>query len=246
MNVFVTGGSRGIGRGIVLKMIEEGNGVAFTYAGNVKAAEETVRLAKEINPDCNVKSYKMDQSVSSEVEEVIEQAIADFDEFGALVNNAAILQDNVVAFMSDEEWDKVIKTNLYGPFYVSRTMIMHFLSNRFGRIINISSLSQGGSTGQANYAASKAGLVALSNTISREYGPKKITSNVVVVGYVPTDMTQNNMSEKLSDFWVQWCPAKRVGEVEEIAGMVHFLTTEKAGFISGETINVTGGFGYAP
>jgi len=227
-------------------MIQEGNGCAFTYAGNLEAAEETIRLAKEINKECEIKAYKMDQSDSKIVETVIEQAIDDFDSFGALVNNAAIIQDNVVAFMSDEEWDNVLKTNLYGPFYVARSFIMHFLSNRFGRIINISSLSQGGSTGQANYAASKAGLVALSNTISREYGPKKITSNVVVVGYVPTDLTKNHMSEDLSKFWVQYCPAKRVGEVEEVASAVHYLTTEKAGFISGETINVTGGFTYAP
>ena len=246
MNVFVTGGSRGIGRGIVLKMIEEGNGCAFTYVGNLEAAEETIRLAKEINKDCNIQAYKMDQSDSKVVEEVIDKAIDDFDTFGALVNNAAIIQDNVVAFMSDEEWDNVIKTNLYGPFYVARSFIMHFLSNRFGRIINISSLSQGGSSGQANYAASKAGVVALSNTISREYGPKKITSNVVVVGYVPTDLTKTNMASQLSKFWVEYCPARRVGEVEEVADAVHYLTTEKAGFISGETINVTGGFTYAP
>lgn len=246
MNVFVTGGSRGIGRGIVLKMIREGNGCAFTYAGNIKAAEETIRLAKEINKDCRVEAYKMDQSDSKAVETVVEKAIDDFEEFGALVNNAAIIKDNVVAFMGDDEWDDVIKTNLYGPFYVSRCFIMHFLSNRFGRIVNISSLSQGGSTGQANYAASKAGLVALSNTISREYGPKKITSNVVVVGYVPTDLTKNHMASELSKFWVDYCPAKRVGEVEEVASAVHYLTTDKAGFISGETINITGGFNYAP
>lgn len=246
MNVFVTGGSRGIGRGIVLKMIEEGNGCGFTYVGNLEAAEETIRLAKEIDKDCSIKAYKMDQSDSKVVEQVVEKAIDDFESFGALVNNAAIIQDNVVAFMSDEEWDNVLKTNLYGPFYVARSFIMHFLSNRFGRIVNISSLSQGGSTGQANYAASKAGLVALSNTISREYGPKKITSNVVVVGYVPTDLTKTHMSEDLSKFWVQYCPAKRVGEAEEVASAVHYLTTEKAGFISGETINVTGGFTYAP
>lgn len=246
MNVFVTGGSRGIGRGIVLKMIQEGNGCAFSYVGNLEAAEETVRLAKEINSECKIKAYKMDQSDSKIVEEVVEQAIDEFDSFGALVNNAAIVQDNLVAFMSDEEWDKVIKTNLYGPFYVARSFIMHFLSNRFGRIVNISSLSQEGSTGQANYAASKAGLVALSNTIAREYGPKKVTSNVVVVGYVPTDLTKNKMSEELRNFWVTYCPAKRVGEADEIASAVHYLTTDKAGFINGETIHVTGGFTYAP
>ncbi|MBB6479706.1 SDR family oxidoreductase [Spirochaeta isovalerica] len=246
MNVFVTGGSRGIGRGIVLKMIKEGYGCAFTYAGNVEAAEETIRQAKEIRKDCSIISYKMDQSKVSEVESVLENAIKDFGDFGALVNNAAILKDNVLAFMSDEEWDDVIKTNLYGPFYVTRGLLMHFLSNKFGRIISISSLSQGGSSGQANYAASKAGLVALSQTIAREYGPKKITSNVVVVGYVPTDMTKENMNNELSKIWMDYCPTRRVGKPEEIADAVYYLTTENAGFINGEVLHVTGGLTYAP
>ncbi len=246
MNVFVTGGSRGIGRGIVLKMIQEGNNCAFTYVGNLEAAEETIRLAKEVNSSCKVIAYKMDQSNSSEVEEVIDKAIDEFDSFGACVNNAAILKDNVLAFMTDEEWDDVLKTNLYGPFYVSRCFVMHFLSNKFGRIINISSLAQGGSSGQANYAASKAGLVALTQTMAREYGPKKITSNVVVVGYVPTDLTDKNMAGELSRIWMDYCPARRVAEAEEIADAVHYLTTEKAGFINGEVLNVTGGLTYAP
>jgi len=246
MNVFVTGGSRGIGRGIVLKMIKEGCGCAFTYAGNTEAAEETIRQAKEIRKDCSIIAYKMDQAKVGEVESVLEKAIEDFGDFGALVNNAAILRDNVLAFMSDEEWDDVIKTNLYGPFYVTRGLLMHFLSNKFGRIISISSLSQGGSSGQANYAASKAGLVALSQTIAREYGPKKITSNVVVVGYVPTDMTKDNMNNELAKIWKDYCPTRRVGTPEEIADAVYYLTTENAGFINGEVLHVTGGLTYAP
>jgi len=246
MNVFVTGGSRGIGRGIVLKMIKEGYGCAFSYAGNTEAAEETIRQAKEIRKDCSIIAYKMDQSKVAEVESILEKAIEDFGNFGALVNNAAILRDNVLAFMSDEEWDDVIKTNLYGPFYVTRGLLMHFLSNKFGRIISISSLSQGGSSGQANYAASKAGLVALSQTIAREYGPKKITSNVVVVGYVPTDMTKENMNNELAKIWKDYCPTRRVGTPEEIADAVYYLTTENAGFINGEVLHVTGGLTYAP
>ena len=188
----------------------------------------------------------MDQSKVAEVESILEKAIEDFGNFGALVNNAAILRDNVLAFMSDEEWDDVIKTNLYGPFYVTRGLLMHFLSNKFGRIISISSLSQGGSSGQANYAASKAGLVALSQTIAREYGPKKITSNVVVVGYVPTDMTKENMNNELAKIWKDYCPTRRVGTPEEIADAVYYLTTENAGFINGEVLHVTGGLTYAP
>ena len=123
---------------------------------------------------------------------------------------------------------------------------MHFLSFRFGRIINISSLSQGGSSGQVNYAASKAGLTGLTNTIAREYGSKGITTNIVTVGYVETDMTKKNLAEKLHEIWLQYCPMKRMGTAEEIAGLVHYLTTENAGFINGENIKVSGGLTYAP
>lgn len=246
MNAFVTGGSRGIGRSIVLKFIAEGYGCAFSYAGNAKAAETTVEMAKEIDPNAVVKAYRLDQSHSDQVEAVVDQALSDFDDIGVLVNNAAINRNNAVAFMSDEEWDEVIRTNLSGPFYMIRQFLMPMIASRFGRIINISSLAQDGSSGQASYAASKGGLVTLSNTVAREYGAKGITSNVVTVGYVETDMTDEHMAEKLSEIWMEYCPMKRVGEADEIADAVFYLTTEKAGFINGEVIRVAGGLSYVP
>lgn len=246
MNCFVSGGSRGIGRAVVLKFIEEGYGCAFSYGRNKEAAEETMRLAKELRPEAVIRDYKMDVKDPTQVETVVEEAIDDFTTIETVVNNAAIVKNNAVAMMSNEEWDEVIAANLSGPFYVIRSFLFHFISNRMGKIINISSLAQDGASGQANYAASKAGLVGLTKTLAREYGQKGITSNIVTVGLVPTDMVKDHLAEKLSKIWMEYCPMKRVGTAEEIAHTVHFLTTEKAGFINGETIRVSGGLTYVP
>jgi len=246
MNAFITGGSRGIGRSIVLKMVKEGYECAFTYCANENKAQETIEKAKEINNKANIKAYRMDQANSQQVEAVVEQAINDFENIQVLVNNAAIVKNNVAVLMSNEEWDSVISTNLSGPFYVIRSFLMHMLSNRMGRIINISSLAQDGASGQANYAASKAGLVGLTKVLSREYGIKGITANVVAVGYVETDMTDQHLAENLRKIWLTYCPMKRVGQADEIADMVYYLTTEKAGFINGEVIRICGGLTYIP
>lgn len=246
MNVLVTGGSRGIGRGIVKKFVREGYGCAFTYAGNTQAAEETIRLAKEANPDAVIHMYKMDVKNVDEVETVVEQAIDDFGSIEVVVNNAGVVRNNAAVMMSNEEWDEVVATNLTGPFYVIRSLLMHFISNRMGRIINISSLAQTGASGQVNYAAAKAGLIGMTYTLAREYGAKNITSNIVTVGFVETDMTTDHLAEELRKIWVTYCPMKRAGSADEIAGMVHFLTTEEANFINGENIHISGGLTYVP
>lgn len=246
MNAFVTGGSRGIGRAIVLRFITEGYGCAFSYVNNSKAAETTLELAKKIDPDAKIQSYQLDQGYSDQVETVVEQALEDFGGIGVLVNNAAINRNNAVAFMSDEEWEDVIRTNLSGPFYLIRQFLMSMIGNRFGRIINISSLAQNGSSGQVGYSVSKGGLVTLTKTVAREYGAKGVTSNVVAVGYVETDMTEEHLAEKLNRIWMEYCPMKRVGEADEIADAVYYLTTEKAGFINGEVLCISGGLTYIP
>ena len=246
MNVFVSGGSRGIGREIVLKFVKEGWGVAFTYAGNKAAADETEKLALELNSQANVKSYQLDVKDSSRVEDVVEEAINDFDEIAALVNNAAVVRNNAAVMMENEEWDEVIATNLTGPFYLSRSFLMHFISNRLGRIVNISSLAQDGCSGQVNYAASKAGLIGMTRTLGKEYGAKGVTANVVTVGYVQTDMTKDNMADQLHKFWMQHCPLKKAGSGADIANAVYFLCSDEGGFINGEVLRVAGGLTYAP
>lgn len=246
MNVFITGGSRGIGRAIVLKLVQEGHHCAFTYANNREAAEETVREAEHRVPGCTVRSYRLDLKHHDRIEGVIEQAVADFGEFEGVINNAAVVRDNVMAYMTDEEWLEVLNVNLTAPFFVIRHFLMGFLAQKKGRIINISSLAQDGSSGQTNYAASKAGLVGMTKSLAREYGPKNITSNVVVVGYVPTGMTEQHLAEKLKDIWINYCPARRVGKSEEVASAVAYLLNDEAGFINGEVLRVTGGLTYIP
>jgi 3-oxoacyl-[acyl-carrier protein] reductase len=246
MNVFVTGGSRGIGRAIVLKMAKEGLGCAFTYVNDRCAAEETLSRAKEISEHIPLKYYQMDCKNSVCVEKTVEQAIADFGNIHALVNNAAIVRNNAAAMMSDAEWDEVIATNLSGVFYTVRSLLMHFISNRNGRIISISSLAAQGSSGQINYSASKAGLIGLTRTLAKEYGPKGITSNIVTVGYAQTDMTKNHMADSLREFWLKFCPLKRVSNTEDIANTVYFLASNQGSFINGEEIRVAGGLTYAP
>jgi 3-oxoacyl-[acyl-carrier protein] reductase len=244
VNAFVTGGSRGIGRAIVLKMVREGTGCAFTYARNERAAGETLELAAGINAAAAVRSYRLDVRNPADVESVVEEAVGEFGDIHAVVNNAGLLRNNAAALMSNEEWEEVIAADLSGPFYVTRSLLMHFLSNRKGRIVNISSLAQEGASGQANYAAAKAGLIGLTKTLAKEYGAKGITANVVTVGYVPTDMTSGGRSEELYKTWKANCPMKRMGTAEEIASLVHYLCTEEAGFINGEVIRVSGGLTY--
>ncbi len=246
MNIFVTGGSRGIGRAIVLKIIEKGDTCGFTYNSNEQSADETIQLAKKINPNCIIKKYKLDVKNSEQVDNISDAVINDFENIDAVINNAAVVKNNAAVLMSNEEWDNVISTNLTGPFFVIRSFLMHFISNKKGRIVNISSLAQDGCSGQANYAASKAGLIGLTKTIAKEYGPKGITSNAVTVGYVETDMTKDNMADALKSFWMQHCPIKRVGTGEDIANLVYFLCTDEANFINGEVIRVAGGLTYAP
>jgi 3-oxoacyl-[acyl-carrier protein] reductase len=246
MNAFVTGGSRGIGRAIVVKLASQGWNTAFTYVSNKEEAEETRRLAASANGEVETTAYALDVRDSSAVEETVEKAIDSFDTVHAVVNNAAMLRNNAAAVMSDEEWDQVIAANLSGPFYVIRAFLMHFLSEKSGRIINISSLAQDGASGQINYAASKAGLIGLTKSIAREYGAKGITCNIVTVGLVQTDMVRDNLAEKLSEIWLQYCPMKRLGTADEIASLVHYLTTPEAGFINGEIIRVSGGLTYVP
>ncbi len=241
MNAFVTGGSRGIGRSIVLKFVENGWGCAFTYVSNPEAAEETIRLAKEKNPQANVKAYVLDIKDADQVEKVVDAAIDDFEDIHALVNNAALLKNNAAALMSNEEWKDVIDTDLSGAFYVTRSFLMHFISNRDGRIVNISSVAQEGSSGQINYAASKAGLIGITRTIAKEYGAKGIRSNAVTLGYVLTDMTKNQMADQLKEFWTKHCPLRRACEPEEVANVVYFLCSDQSSFITGEFIRVTGG-----
>ncbi len=246
MKWFVSGGSRGIGAGIVLQAVERGHDVAFTYVRNKDAADKVIAAAKALNPSVECRAYAMDVSDSAAVERVGDAVIEDFETVEVVVNCAGANRDNLVVSMSDEEWGDVIATNLTGPFYVIRQFLPALLSNRFGRIINISSIQHNGGTGQANYAASKAGLHGLTKSVAKEYGRKGITCNVVVPGFFDTDMTRETMPQQNKDYWKQYCPMPkgRMGDIAELAGTVSFLASKDGGFVNGEVINVTGGLNW--
>ncbi|MBW2735217.1 MAG: SDR family oxidoreductase [Deltaproteobacteria bacterium] len=248
MIYFITGGSRGIGANLVAEAVKAGHDVAFTYNSNEAMAREVVDSSAALREGAIVRCYRLDVCDSAQVESVVDAVVEDFDTIDVVVNNAGITKDNVLVSMEDDEWADVIATNLTGPFYVCRQVLPIMLSARFGRIINISSLVASGGSGQANYAASKAGLHGLTRTISKEYGRRGITANVVCPGYFETDMTKDALPEPVRKFWNTYAkvPKGRTGKLEEIATVVNFLASEGASFVNGQVINVTAGLDWAP
>jgi NAD(P)-dependent dehydrogenase (short-subunit alcohol dehydrogenase family) len=244
--VFVTGGSRGIGEAVVLEAVRQGHDVAFTYLSQKERAAAAVARAQALAPERKVAAYALDVRDPAAVEMVADQVLEDFGTVDVLVANAGINLNGLVVSTSDEDWRTVVDTNLTGTFYVCRQFLTTFLANGFGRIIIVSSLGHSGVSGQASYAASKAGLLGLSATLAKEYGRKGVTSNVVLPGFFDTDMTRAGMSESNREFWLRYCPLGRVGEVGEVAGVVLFLASEAAGYINGQTIAVNGGLDWAP
>jgi NAD(P)-dependent dehydrogenase (short-subunit alcohol dehydrogenase family) len=248
MIYFVTGGSRGIGANLVLSAVKQGHDVAFTFVSREAGARAVVEQAKGERADARVRPYQLDVKDSAAVERVVDQVVDDFGTIDVVVNNAGINRDNVLASMSDDEWNEVIATNLTGTFFVCRQVLPVMMRQRFGRIINVSSLSQGGAAGQANYAAAKAGLHGLTLTIAKEYGRKGITANCVVPGFFETDMTRESLPEHMRQFWRSYCPVPkgRSGELPELSAVINFLASKEAGFVNAQVIHVTGGLDWGP
>lgn len=246
-NAFVTGGSRGIGRAVVLKLVADGVGCAFTYRNDAAAAEETIELARQVNRDLPVRAYQMDLADPAQIEATVQRAIDDFESIRIVVNNAGKLHAQAAVLTTNEDWAEIMAANLSGPFYVTREFLMHIISQKQGgRIIMISSVTHDGASGQSAYATSKAGLIGLANSLAKEYGPKKITTNVVAPGFIETDMTAGGPATKMKDFWVQFCPLRRTGQGADVANVVGFLASEAGSFVNGEVIHVSGGLNYVP
>ncbi len=246
MNFFVTGGSRGIGEAIVLEAARCGHSVAFTYLTREEQAADVERRATQAADGVKVKAYQMDVRNSESVESIGDRVLDEFDRIDVVVSNAGMNRPNLLVQMTDEEWDEVIRTNLTGAFYLSRYFLPPMMSQRFGRFILISSLAHRGITGQANYCASKAGLHGLAWAIAKEYGRRGITANVIVPGVFDTDMTREGLSTTNKDFWIQYCPLGRMGELGELSKLVAFLASDGAAFINGQEIQVHGGLDWAP
>ena len=235
----VTGGSRGLGRAIALKLAENGASVAIFYAGNVQKAAETVAEAEALG--AKARAYQVNVADFAAVEEAVKAVKADFGGVDILVNNAGITRDKLTMRMSAEDFDDVLSVNLNGAFHTIRALYSDFVRRRSGRIINITSVSGlMGNPGQANYAASKAGLVGLTKTIAKELAGRGITCNAIAPGFIETDMTAA-MNEGALTKALELVPMKRMGQPEDIANAVLFLAGDTAAYITGTVLQVDGG-----
>lgn len=235
----VTGGSRGIGRAIAVQLAKEGSKLAIFYAGNHQAAEETVAEIKQIGGEAT--AYQVDVSDSGQVEQAFKEVMTHFGQVDILVNNAGITRDNLLMRIKEEDWDKVLDTNLKGVFLCSKAVIRSMMKRRSGRIINISSVvGISGSAGQANYAAAKAGVIGLTKTMAKEFASRNITVNAIAPGYIETDMT-SVLDEQIKESTLTAIPLNRFGAAGEVAEAVTFLASDKASYITGQTLHVDGG-----
>lgn len=238
-NAIVTGASRGIGKGIALAFAQQGANVAFTYSSSKEAAEE---LEKELQSlGVKAKAYQSNAANFEEAQKLVEQVNEEFDSIDILVNNAGITKDNLLMRMSEADFDKVIEVNLKSIFNMTKAVQRTMLKQRKGSIINMSSVvGVKGNAGQANYAASKAGMIGFSKSIALELGSRNIRSNVIAPGFIETEMT-DKLDEKTVEGWRQAIPLKRGGSPEDIANACVFLGSDMSAYITGQVINVDGG-----
>jgi len=237
--VIITGGTRGIGKGIAREFLKEGATVIATYIRNDVEAEKFKLEFQEYGDRVDVR--KFDVSNSEEVQAFYNYLGETYPSIEVLVNNSGVRMDNLVPLMKEDDFRKVIDINLIGTFLMSKYAVKSFLRNRFGRIINISSVGgKLGLAGQANYAASKAGQIALAKSMSKEVGKKGITVNCVCPGFIETELIADLPEEQVKAYKMQ-VPLKRFGKVEEVAFAVKFLASDEASYITGTTLDVSGG-----
>ena len=234
----VTGGARGIGRATVMTLAEQGRRVVAIDINDDNLAE-LKELAAKAGHD--VLTEKLDITDSAALEAMIERLADEYGGVDILVNNAGITRDGLVMTISDEDFDKVIEINLKAAFVATRAATRSMMRNRFGRLVHLASVAGVmGNAGQANYAASKAGLIGLSKTVARELAKRNVTSNCVAPGFIVTDMT-DAISDKAKDMAKQVIPMNRFGAVEDVANVIGFLCSEEAGYVTGQVICVDGG-----
>ena len=235
----VTGASRGIGRAIALCLAAEGARVAINYAGNVRAAEE-VKTAIEAAGGTAI-LCQADIADSSAVEAMVANVVKEFGTIDILVNNAGITRDALLMRMKDEDFTKVLNTNLKGVFYCTKAVSKLMMKKRSGRIVNVASVvGLVGNAGQTNYAAAKAGVIGFSKSAAKELASRGITVNVVAPGFIGTDMTAG-LPESVKEKMLTDIPLGRMGEAEDVANAVLFLASDQASYITGQVVNVDGG-----
>lgn len=238
----ITGGTRGIGRAIVTRFAAEGASIAFTYV-----SESSAVLAAEIENELqtkyhiNIKAYRTDGSSFSQTEELVKKITDDFGTIHILVNNAGIARDNLLLRLNEQQWDDVLNNNLKSVFNLTKHTSRLMLKQRSGSIINLSSIiGLRGNAGQANYAASKAGIIGFSKSIAQELGSRNIRCNVIAPGFIDTEMTQS-LSDATRTEYSNGIPLKRFGTGDEVAQVALFLASDLSAYVTGQTISVCGG-----
>ena len=236
--VLVTGASRGIGRQVAEMVASHGAQVVLAS----RSEEDVQACAEEISQQGgSAFAVRMDVAVVEEVKEGIDSILDHYGKIDILVNNAGVVRDNLILRMNDEEWRQVLATNLDGVYYVARAVIPSMLRQRYGRVINVTSVvGQTGNSGQVNYVSSKAGVIGFTKALAREVASRNITVNAVAPGFIETDMTAG-LTEKIKQDLQKQIPLKRLGTVEDVASSVLFLASKEAGYITGHVLNINGG-----
>ncbi|KPU43945.1 3-oxoacyl-[acyl-carrier-protein] reductase FabG [Oxobacter pfennigii] len=235
----VTGGARGIGKAIAIKLAEAGANIVINYSGSVEAAKETVEQLQALG--VSAMSIKADVSKLDQVESLMDEVVKNYDSIDILVNNAGITKDTLIMRMTEEDFDTVITINLKGTFNCIKAATKYMIKKRSGKIVNISSVvGVIGNAGQANYSASKAGIIGLTKSAARELCTRNINVNAIAPGFIATDMT-SELPEKIKNEYMDKIPFKRFGSAEDIAKAAVFLSSEMSDYITGQVINVDGG-----
>ena len=236
----ITGASRGIGKGIAEIFAKNGCNIAFTYASSV---EKAMAFEQELTSlyGVKVKGYQSDAANFNQSMALAETVIADFGKIDCLINNAGITRDTLMLRMTEEQWDDVINTNLKSAFNLTKAFLKHFLGNRAGSIINMTSVvGVMGNAGQANYAASKAGMIGFTKSIAKELGSRNVRCNAVAPGFIETEMT-HALDDNVRKQWAESIPLKRGGSPEDVANVCLFLASDMSGYVTGQTLSVCGG-----
>jgi 3-oxoacyl-[acyl-carrier protein] reductase len=236
----ITGASRGIGMGIAENFAKNGCNIAFTFASSIEKAKAfETELASKYG--VQVKGYQSNAANFAESETLAQSVIADFGKVDILINNAGITRDALMLRMSEEQWDEVINTNLKSAFNLTKAFLKHFLGNRAGSIINMTSVvGVTGNAGQANYAASKAGMIGFTKSIAKELGSRNVRCNAVAPGFIETEMT-HALDENVKKSWMETIPLKRGGTPDDVANVCLFLASDMSAYVTGQTISVCGG-----
>jgi 3-oxoacyl-[acyl-carrier protein] reductase len=235
----VTGAARGIGKAIALKLASEGANIAIT---DLALNESTEALEKEISAmGVKAKAYASDASNFQDTQEVVDQILKDFEKIDVLVNNAGITMDTLLMRMTEEQWDKVIQVNLKSVFNFTKAVLKPMMKARTGSIINMSSVvGIGGNAGQANYSASKAGILGFTKSTAKELGSRNIRSNAIAPGFIITEMT-GKLPEETKKQWEEEIPLKRGGTPDDVANVTLFLASDLSSYVNGQVISVCGG-----